>query len=181
MEANKIQGCYRKKDIIKMLTEWVNYLIDYKDFNISDITFQVTSIEIPAGTGRKCNAINTLDNKRSIVQIKNNDTICLARSIVVALSYYKEILQNVFKNKLTIGEIKEINYRKQSQTQINQGIISDNELKYLRQGVKLQDILAKALHRIYHIPVKESGNDFADVKLIEDKLIIKIQIYNLET
>src|SRR6478609_2828010 len=44
-----------KKDIIKMLTQWVNYLIDYKDFNISDITFQVTSIEIPAGgTGQRC-------------------------------------------------------------------------------------------------------------------------------
>ena len=42
-------------------------------------------------------------------------------------------------------------------------------------------MLWKALHRIYHIPVKESGNDFADVKLIEDKLNIEIQIYNLET
>ena len=134
-----------KNDIIKMLTEWVNYLIDYKDFDISDITFQVTAIEIPTGTGRKCNAINTLDNKRSIVQIKNNDTICLARSIVVALSYNKEILQNIFNNQLSIDEIKAINYRKQTQTQINQGIISDNEIKYLRQGVKLQDILATCI------------------------------------
>ena len=170
-----------KSDIIEMLTEWVNYLIDYKEFDISDITFQVTAIEIPAGTGRQCNLINTLDDKRSIVQIKNKDTLCLARSVVVALSYHKEILQNVFRNQLSTNEINAINYRKQSPTQINQGTISDNELKYLRQGVKLQDILAKALHRIYNIEIRESGNDFTHVKLIEEKLNIEIQIYNLDT
>ena len=80
-----------KSKITDMLTEWVNYLIDYKDLHISDIIFQVTAIEIPTGSGRRRNAIITLDDKRCITQIKNLDTICLARSIVVALSYHKDV------------------------------------------------------------------------------------------
>ena len=169
-----------KSNIINMLTEWINYFIDYKDMNIEDITFQVTNIEIPQGSGRP-NAITNLDSKRCITQVKNNDTICLARSIIVALSYHKEKLQEVFKDKLTVTEIKDINYRRQLKTEINQGIISSNEIKYIQQGVKIQDVLAKALHRIYSIPIKEHGNDFTDVKLIEEKLDIEIQIYSMDT
>ena len=61
---------------------------------------------------------------------------------------------------MTVDEVKDINCRKQSQTQINQGIISDNEIKCIRTGRGIEDILSKALHRIYNIPIKESGNDF---------------------
>jgi hypothetical protein len=43
------------------------------------------AIEMPQGSGR-VNAIINLDNKRSIIQIKNKDTICLARSIIVRIS-----------------------------------------------------------------------------------------------
>ena len=141
------------------------------------------SINIPTGSGRKCNAIINLDDERSIVQIKNEDTICLVRSIVVAISYHKNILQEVFKDKLIMEEIKEINFRKQSLTQINEDVFSDTELKYLRQGgeKKLQTVLAEAFHRIHNIPIKEASNDFLDLKLIEEKLGHEIQVYNMET
>jgi hypothetical protein len=70
------------KELIEdIVTEWVNYFIDYQDLTIEDITFKLMAIEIPKGSGR-VNAIINLDSKRSIIQIKNKDTICLARSII---------------------------------------------------------------------------------------------------
>ena len=168
-----------KSKINDMLTNWVNYLIDYKDIDIEDVIFKVIAIKIPCGTGRKNNTIINLDVKRCIIQIKNNDTICLARAIVVALSLHKEELQKVFKDKLAPYEIKEINRKKQIETQIHKGIISDNEIKYIRDGVKIQAVLAQAFHRICAICIKPGGNDFMDIKLIEQKLDIKIQVYDM--
>ena len=77
-----------KDKITDMLAEWVNYFIDYHDMNIENITFKLTAIELPHGTGRKVNTIINLDDKRSITQINNKDTICLVRAvIIVALSH----------------------------------------------------------------------------------------------
>jgi len=45
----------------------------------------------------------------------------------------------------------------------------------------MQDVLAKALHRLCKIPIKETGNDFKDVKHFEERLNIEIQIYNFES
>jgi len=41
----------------------------------------------------------------------------------------------------------------------------------------LQDVLDKALHRLCKIPIKETGNDFEDMKHFEERLNIEIQIY----
>jgi len=56
---------------------------------IEDITFKLMAIEIPTGAGR-VNSIITIDSKRSIIRVKNTDTICLARSIVVALGVHNQ-------------------------------------------------------------------------------------------
>jgi len=68
----------------------------------------------------------------------------------------------------------------QCKSRINEGIISDNEKTYLIDGRKLQEVLGKALHRMCSIPIKETGNDFRDVKAFEEQLSIEIQVYNLE-
>jgi len=52
---------------------------------IEDITIKLLKTEIPIGKGR-VNKIITVDSKRSIIQIRNKDAICLARSIVVGLA-----------------------------------------------------------------------------------------------
>ena len=106
-------GLLSKPKAIDMLSEWVNFFIDYHDMDIENITFKLTAIEIPQGAGRKVNAIINLDDKRCITQIKNDDTICLVRAIIVALSYNKDKLQEVFKGKLTNQEIAAINFRRQ--------------------------------------------------------------------
>jgi len=45
----------------------------------------------------------------------------------------------------------------------------------------LKGVLAKALHRLCNIPIKETGNDFEDVKHFEERLNIEIQIYKFES
>ena len=174
LEANKIHN---------ILTEWVNYFIDYYDMTIQDITFKLLAVELPGGAGR-VNAIISLDDKRSIIQIKNNDSLCFARAVLVSLSYSIDILQNCFKQKLSLKEIDAINFRRsKDKTTINDGLFSLNEIKYLRQGgeKRLQTILAQAFHRIYSLPITDEGNDFRHVTQIEEKLDVEIQIYNMDT
>src|SRR5207245_7000084 len=98
------------------------------------------AIELPRGTGKRVNAIINLDDKRSITQINNTDSICLVRAVLVALSYRKEELQEVFKDKLTVTEIKDINYRRQIKTKINEDIILETEIAYLRKDRELQTL-----------------------------------------
>jgi len=95
------------------------------------------------------NRIITVDSKRSIIQIKNKDTICLARAIVVSLVVQaREKLQDIFRNNITDEELKKINKNRQCKSRINEGVIGDNEKSYLIDGRKLQKVLANALHRI---------------------------------
>ena len=161
-----------KTDMITKLADWVILFMDYHDMAIDDITIKLLKIEIPAGC-RRVNKIITMDNKRSIIQIRNKDTTCLARAIVVGLvAHNREKLQDLFRNNITDDEMKQINKFRKCKSQINDGIISENEKAYLIDGRKIQEILAKAFHRICGIPIKETGNDFEDVKLFEEQLDI---------
>jgi len=170
-----------KYEVIEKAVEWVNIFIVYYDMKMEDITLKLLTIQIPTGS-RRVNKIITLDGKRSIIQIRNKDTICLARALVVGLAVNnRETLQYIFRNKLTEDELKQINETRQTISQIHKGILSDNEKKYLVDGKNLQDVLAKALHRLCTISINETGNDFDDVKHIEERLNIEIQIYNFES
>ena len=123
-------------EVIEKAVEWVNLFIDYYDMKMEDITFKLFSVEIPTGSGR-VNKIITLDGKRSIIQIRNKDTICLARAIADGLTVNnREKLGDIFRNNLTEDEIKQINKTKQTKSQINEGVLSDNEKKYLADAKK---------------------------------------------
>jgi len=93
----------------------------------------------------------------------------------------KDKFQKIFQNKLTEEEVKEINHRRQNKTQINQGILSDNEKTCLVKGLKMRTVLAQALHRMCDISIKSEGNDFQDAKLFEEALDISGHIYNAES
>ena len=170
-----------KNEMIMKLADWVNFFIDYKEMEIEDLTFVLLSIEIPSGAGKRVNAIIAVDSKRSI-RIKNNDTLCLARSIIVGLAVYnKEKLESVFKGKLTTDEVKLLNKSRQNKTEIHNGKISDNELQYIKDGRNIQKVLADILHRLSGVKVTNKGNNFEDVKHFEEYLDIEIQIYNFES
>ena len=126
-----------KEDMITKVADWVILFIDYRDMKIEDITIKLLKIKIPTSSGGKVNRIITVDSKRSITQIRNRDTICLARAIVVGLVVnHKEKLQSILKHNLTEVELENINYHRQTKTKINEGILSDNEKTYLVQGEK---------------------------------------------
>jgi len=126
--------------------------------------------------GTKSNKIVSKSETRSIVQIRNDDTMCCVRSINVCLAYtHIETLQSVFRYNLTEEDIKKINYKRQKKnyTNINNGEFSENELDYLRQEDKsLLTNLAIAFHRIFNFPIKQSGNDLIDINNIAKKLNI---------
>ena len=75
--------------------------------------------------------------------------------------------------------MKQINKKRRSKSEINEGIISDNKRKNIKQGRKIQGILARVLHRLHKVPEKEIGNDFADVQKFADAMDIEIQVYDL--
>ena len=60
--------------------------IDYKELPILEWTISTEVIKVPRGTGRLQVTRNNLDKKRSVIRIKNVDTMCLARAIVTALA-----------------------------------------------------------------------------------------------
>ena len=123
-----------KYDIVLKISDWVSLFIDYYDMDIEDITFKLLAVEIPSGAGR-VNRIITVDCKRSIINVQNSDTICLARAIVVSLSANNiEKLQNIFKNNLTESKLRQINKTQQNKLQLNDGIISHNELDYAKKA-----------------------------------------------
>ena len=172
-----------KAQINDVLSEWVNYFMDYKDVDLGEITFRLMAIEIPNGAGSKrANRIIDVSKSRCIIQIKNIDTLCLVKSIIVAMSVNNvDKLQAIFKGMLDEDEIKAINFRRKNKTEINEGIISKNELVYLRDDhiKKLLHVLSIAFHRIYKIEIKACGNDFSDIKIIEQSLDIEVQVYDL--
>ena len=138
-----------------------------------DITFKLLTIEIPTGKGKRVNKIITVDSKRSIIQITNKDTICLARALIVGLAaHHKQKLEDIFRSNLTEDELKQINKTRQSKSRINEGIISDNETDYIKKGRGIQTVLANTLHRLCKVPIKETGNDFEDAKRFEEQLNI---------
>jgi len=164
-----------KTDMTEQLSDWVGMFTDYPDIEMEDITFKLLKTEIPTGAGR-VNRIITVDDKHCIIHIRDDDTLCLARSVVVALATNeRQYLESILKGKLTTDELKQINKDRQFKSQINEGIISDNERKNIKQGRKIQGILARVLHRLYKVPVKEIGNDFADMQKFERKLDIKFK------
>ena len=62
-----------------------------RDFGLNDtVVVDIVHVEAPQGSGRKRRTIlnikEFLHNKRSIITIKNNDDLCLARALVVAIA-----------------------------------------------------------------------------------------------
>ena len=156
------------------------YVVEYLNVGINNVVFSLLQVELPVGA-KKPNKIVNAETTKSIVSIVNTDTMCCVRSIIVCLSRTNlDVLQNIFKGKLTQDEIKNINYRRQEKnyTKINEGIFSANEVVYLRKQEKsLLTILAKAFHRIYEIAIRPTGNDVSDINEISLKTNVQVNVY----
>ena len=58
--STKLLTKFQMNDII---SEWVNYFMDYKELNIEDITFRLMAIEIPSGSGKRANKVIDVSNQ----------------------------------------------------------------------------------------------------------------------
>ncbi|VDI62247.1 Hypothetical predicted protein [Mytilus galloprovincialis] len=118
-----------------------------EELNLEEVIFEVTVIPNRKGKGK---ALKILDvtNKRSIIQIKNDDTICLSRAIVTSLA----------SNKL----LKDF---------------TDSQLKHINEGRPLQKRVAEDLHEQSGVEIKEEGNNLDDLKAFENYLNIRIIVF----
>ena len=170
-----------KDGLLADLFNKLDQFMEYEDFNIEEILFTVVKFEEPTGAGSRVNKIISIKDKKSIIDVKNTDNLCLSRSIVTGL-----LVKNVntflstFKGKLLQEDIDKINHKRQTKTKINEGIISDNEKKYIKVGQKLQEVLAKALHRLANVPLDKPAYGIEDVKIFENCLKLRIAVYNME-
>ena len=99
--STKCRAAFRvllnKTDMVLKLADWVVLFTDYYDTKPEDITFKLLTVQISTGSGR-VDKITTVDSKHSIIQIRNKDTSCLTRALVVGLAVCnKEKLQEIFR------------------------------------------------------------------------------------
>ena len=95
----------------------------------------VQSVKIPTGKGRLYLTKDTVSRKRSIVTVKNDDTTCLARSIVTAMA-------NLHPEKWT-------------ETQLQDGF---------NKSRRLQKKQALKLHEEAQVEINDYGNDLFDIE-----------------
>ena len=125
--------------------------MEYRAIPIENCKIVVQSVKIPAGKGILYLTKDTISRKNCIITIKNNDNICLSRSIVTALA-------NLQPEKWTKAQLK-------------------NGFNASR---KLQKDEAMKLHKEANVEINEYGNDLADVETFAKHLGIEINIIDAE-
>ena len=130
-------------DLLKSLLEFV----EYKNVPLDELLLEVQSTKIPRGTGRLRVTKNNIANKKSIICIKNTDTICLARAIVTAVA-------NINKSDWT-------------KSQLSNGF---------NKSRKLQKEEPLKLHEEAGVGINDYGNTLEDVNVFAKHLGIQINI-----
>ena len=126
-------------------------ILEYRALPIENCKIVVQSVKIPAGKGRLYLTKDTVSRKNCIITVKNDDTTCLARSIVTALA-------NLHPEKWT-------------KTQLKNGFNSSR---------KLQRDQAMRLHEESNVEINDYGNDLVDVETFAKHLGIEINIIDAE-
>ena len=122
-------------------------MLEYRAIPIEKCKIVVQSVKIPTGKGRLYLTKDTVSRKNCIITVKNDDTICLARSIVTAHANLKP--------------------ERWSNTQLKNGFNGSR---------KLQRLQAMKLHEDPHIEINDYGNDLSDVEKFAKHLGIEINI-----
>ena len=126
-------------------------ILKYRAIPTEKCKIVVQSVKIPAGKGRLHLMKDTVSRKNCIITVKNDDTTCLARSIVTAMA-------NLHPEKWT-------------KTQLKNGFNSSR---------KLQRDQAMKLHKEAYVEIHDYGNDLSDVETFAKHLGIEINIIDAE-
>ena len=97
--STKLLRITKGRNFIYNLIKAVLEFVEYKSVPLDELLIEVQSTRVPRGSGRIKVDTNNVATKQSIICIKNNDTICLARAIVTAQA-------NINKSRWTKSQIK---------------------------------------------------------------------------
>ena len=126
-------------------------ILEYRAIPIEKCKIVVQSVKIPTGKGRLYLTKDTISRKGCIITVKNDDTTCLARSIVTAMA-------NLHPEKWT-------------KTQLHDGF---------NKSRKLQKEQAMKLHEEANVEINDYGNDLSDIEKFAKHLDIEINIIDGE-
>ena len=149
---NAISTKFNKVENFKLgdLENVIN-ILEYRAIPIEKCKIVVQSVKIPTGKGRLYLTKDTISRKNCIITVKNDDTTCLARSIVTARA-------NLHPEEWTKAQLKN-------------GFNSSR---------KLQRDQAMKLHEEANVEINDYGNDLTDVETFAKHLGIEINIIDTE-
>ena len=149
---NAISTKFNKVENFKLgdLENVIN-ILEYRAIPIEKYKIVVQSVKIPTGKGRLYLTKDTISRKGCIITVKNDDTTCLARSIVTAMA-------NLHSERWT-------------KTQLHDGF---------NKSRKLQKEQAMKLHEEANVEINDYGNDLSDIEVFAKHLDIEINIIDAE-
>ena len=149
---NSISTKFNKVESFKLgdLENIIN-IMEYRGIPLETSKIIVQSVKIPTGKGRLYLTKDTISRKCCIITVKNDDTTCLARSIVTAMA-------NMHPEKWT-------------KTQLHDGF---------NKSRKLQKEQAMKLHEEANVEINDYGNDLSDIEKFAKHLRIEINIIDAE-
>ena len=131
--------------------ETIINILEYLAIPIEMCKIVVQTVKMPTGQGRLYLTKDTISRKGCVITVKNDDTTCLARSIVTALA-------NLHPERWTKSQLK-------------------NGFNASRQLQKAQAI---KLHEEANVEINDYGNDLNDIEKFTKYLNIEINIIDSE-
>ena len=149
---NAISTKFNKVESFKLgdLENIIN-IMEYRGIPLETSKIIVQSVKIPTGKGRLYLTKDTNSRKCCIITVKNDDTTCLARSIVTAMA-------NMHPEKWI-------------KTQLHDGF---------NKSRKLQKEQAMKLHEEANVEINDYGNDLSDIEKFAKHIGIEINIIDAE-
>ena len=149
---NAISTKFNKVESFKLgdLENIIN-IMEYRGIPLETSKIVVQSVKIPTGKGRLYLTKDTISRKCCIITVKNDDTTCLAMSIVT-------VVANLHPERWT-------------KTQLHDGF---------KKSRKLQKEEAMKLHEEANVEVNDYGNDLSDIEKFAKHLGIEINIIDAE-
>ena len=149
--STKLLKITRGKNFLYELIKGVLEFVEYKSVPLNVLVIEVQSTKVPRGSGRVKVDLNNVVTKRSIICIKNNDTMCLARATVTAVA-------NINRTKWTKSQLK----------------------NGFNKSRKLQEDEAHKLHEGAGVEINDHGNTLDDVNTFAKHLGIQINIVDAD-
>ena len=149
--STKLLTITNDENFIYALIKSVLEFVQYKSVPLGELLVEVQSTKIPKGTGRLTVDADNVVNKTSVVCIKNDDTMCLARAIVTAHAL--------------------LNPSKWTKSQIKNGF---------KASRKLQEDEARKLHEEAGVEISDHGNTLEDVDTFARHLGVQINVVDAD-